>query len=56
MMAYIVINYDMQATGPAPKMTVLGDSPLPPLSETIKVRRRECNEAASIPMQATMTD
>ncbi|MCJ1251308.1 hypothetical protein MMC30_008540 [Trapelia coarctata] len=38
--AYVSLNYDIEATGPPPKMKVIGDAALPPMSTTIKVRRR----------------
>ena len=39
-LAYVSLNYDIEAvTAPAP-MKVIGDAALPPMSATIKVRRR----------------
>ncbi|KUI64054.1 Fumitremorgin C monooxygenase [Cytospora mali] len=38
--AYIVLNYDIEAGTVPPKMSVLGDAALPPISTTIRVRRR----------------
>ncbi|KAL8823103.1 MAG: hypothetical protein Q9191_006174 [Dirinaria sp. TL-2023a] len=46
--AYIAINYDIEATAPPPSMKVIGDAALPPMSATIKVRRRRRKEAAKV--------
>lgn len=40
MLAYLVINYDVEAIGPQPSMKVIGDAALPPFSAEIKIRRR----------------
>lgn len=39
--AYIVLNYDIEAGTVPPKMSVLGDAALPPMSTTIRVRKRK---------------
>ncbi|GAW17465.1 hypothetical protein ANO14919_069220 [Xylariales sp. No.14919] len=39
--AYIVLNYDIESTGPIPPTRVIGDSTLPRRSATIRVRRRK---------------
>jgi hypothetical protein len=39
--AYIVLNYDIEAGTVPPKMSVLGDAALPPVSTTIRVRKRK---------------
>ena len=39
-LAYISMHYDVQGTGQPPPTRVLGDAALPPMSATIKVRRR----------------
>ncbi|KAJ2981017.1 hypothetical protein NQ176_g2278 [Zarea fungicola] len=40
-MAKIILDYDMEAIEAAPDIYVLGDSPMPPLSQTIMLRRRQ---------------
>ncbi|KAL8640653.1 MAG: hypothetical protein Q9228_002455 [Teloschistes exilis] len=37
--AYLILNYDIESTGPQPKMQVIGDAALPPTSATVRVRR-----------------
>jgi hypothetical protein len=44
--AYIVLNYDIEPGSTPPKMSVLGDAALPPMSTTIKVRRRKLSRAS----------
>jgi hypothetical protein len=43
--AHIVLNYDIEPGSTPPKMSMLGDAALPPLSTTIKVRRRKPSRA-----------
>ena len=38
--AYVTMHYDIEATGPVPKMRVIGDATLPPMFATMRVRRR----------------
>ncbi|KAH8883280.1 cytochrome P450 [Thozetella sp. PMI_491] len=40
MTAYIVLNYEMEPIGEAPKMETIGDASLPPKTGTIRIRRR----------------
>ncbi|KAI1347470.1 cytochrome P450 [Xylaria sp. FL0043] len=41
MMAYIILNYDIESTGPIPPTRAIGDAALPPRSSTIRIRRRK---------------
>ena len=43
--AYVFLNYDIEATAPPASMRVIGDAVLPPMSATIKVRRRKAAKA-----------
>ncbi|KAI1382458.1 cytochrome P450 [Hypoxylon crocopeplum] len=45
MLAYLVINYDVKPIGSQPTMKVLGDAALPPISATVRVRRRKIASA-----------
>ncbi|PYH94739.1 cytochrome P450 [Aspergillus ellipticus CBS 707.79] len=40
MMAYLTINYEIEAVGPRPETKTFGDAALPPISANIHVRRR----------------
>lgn len=40
MLAYLTRNYEMEWTGSQNEMNVIGDAALPPISATIRVRRR----------------
>lgn len=40
-LAYLSMNYDVEGMTPPPEMRVLGDAALPPMSSTIKIRRRK---------------
>ena len=42
--AYVTLHYDIEAAGPMPKMRVIGDAVLPPMSATIRVRRRRVGD------------
>lgn len=44
LLAYITINYDVEAIGPQPEAKVIGDAAMPPTSATIRVRRRKQSE------------
>ncbi|KAI4221182.1 MAG: hypothetical protein L6R36_007082 [Xanthoria steineri] len=45
LLAYITINYDVEATGPQPEAKVIGDAAMPPTSATIRVRRRKQSDS-----------
>jgi cytochrome P450 len=45
MLAYLTLNYDVEAMGPQPKTNVIGDAALPPISATIRIRRRKVASA-----------
>lgn len=40
LLAYLTLNYDIEATGPQPKRQVIGDAALPPSLASVRVRRR----------------
>ncbi|KAL8737236.1 MAG: hypothetical protein Q9181_001890 [Wetmoreana brouardii] len=40
LLAYLTLNYDIEPTGPMPKTTVIGDAALPPISASVRIRRR----------------
>ncbi|KAH7320701.1 cytochrome P450 [Stachybotrys elegans] len=40
LLAHLLLRYDVEATTPPPKTSVIGDAALPPLSSSIRVRRR----------------
>uniref|UniRef100_P9WEH0 Cytochrome P450 monooxygenase fsoD n=1 Tax=Humicola fuscoatra TaxID=112175 RepID=FSOD_HUMFU len=40
-LSYVLLHYDVESTGPAPKTRVLGDAALPPFRATIRVRKRK---------------
>ncbi|CZT12827.1 uncharacterized protein RCO7_10362 [Rhynchosporium graminicola] len=44
MMVYIILNYDIEHDNPRPQTRVIGDAALPPISATIRVRRRRRTE------------
>ncbi|CZT52285.1 uncharacterized protein RSE6_13584 [Rhynchosporium secalis] len=44
MMAYMILNYDIEHDNPRPQTRVIGDAALPPISATIRVRRRRRTE------------
>lgn len=41
MLAYLMKHYDMEWTGSENELNVVGDAALPPISATIRVRRRK---------------
>ncbi|KAL8871199.1 MAG: hypothetical protein Q9174_002918 [Haloplaca sp. 1 TL-2023] len=46
LLAYITINYDIEAIGPRSEAKVIGDAALPPTSATIRVRRKKQTQSA----------
>ena len=40
-LAYLTLHYEIESTGPRPKTKVIGDAALPPMSASIRIRRRK---------------